>query len=932
MKESKSNCIEIDIINENLVKINAKCNLKSIEERNYDSKESLFQISNNSLVLSNTLSSLNTIGVSKNSLGGSIWIGGAEAQNRETPRKMDKRSPGAAKASSNFLINDEKKVEPSEIQNQKKFQHLKIEISKINNFFDKTIKTEEEDEVIEDKNNENMCSQSVIYMSKNDDANKMEISNKSIFFTPSTICNYYQPSYLENSPNQETSKILKAKNLDDLNDDIIPKAINMDYITSKFTPPQIKYTKEQLQSCEKNEKQQNNNSNNMHKSKDHLIPTLKNKINFECETNNFTVNTLNFCENKNQKEKTESKKEFQSFHELVNEIKKELVLNISAIDEEVSVVSNNNIVNVDQEEEKSKNSSQNFFIKNLGLNFCEMKLNKENTSSSINDIQKINKLDTPKTSIDEVKNKNDSSNYSRARKNCLSCISEISLNIKPSAIKNEERAVHEITGKNLSSSNLIIQRPDNISISLDEKKIPIQTKISSTTKQKYISSLTKPRNGNSTSRPDNSILNSYNKHMNSSRVNSSKKETTSLHMTENKTPDILTKRKGSKQKNMSTYDIGSNTKNKVLKSIIMNLVGNLIETGKNCKENISNKKKERSIGKSLVSPSNVQTTSGTQSSNHKNNTTSSIIDTDRIISKPASNYNNGIVNNKKKEYLELIKLLSSNNDSHNRNKKVQDQRTQSKGKTFEITLDMDHNDKRNQSGKKNSVNSSCLKNSKSNSISKNTNSAVKKTTNVKNLLPLEMSKLQTSRVENRNTKKNIAVPINNCPQTSKNQKKNLVSDLVSQQKKNNQVKKSNDKVFISLKNQTPINNINKDRLLSELTLNGSIKKIESCSTKAKSNSTLVNLERKCDSYSNAEHNSSMFKSETPMINMHKQKSDFVKIINNFSNYTKIKKDPNRGKENVNITNDSSYENKKQVTALQIRNSGGDEDSVFVDDN
>lgn len=930
MKESKSNCIEIDIINENLVKINAKCNLKSIEERNYDSKESLFQISNNSLILSNTLSSLNTIGVSKNSLGGSIWIGGAEAQNRETPRKLEKKSPGGTKASSNFLINDEKKVESSENHNQKKYQHLKIEISKINNFFDKAIKTEEDD-IIDDKNNENLCSQSVIYMSKNDDANKMEISNKSIFFTPSTICNYYQQSYLENSPNQETSKILKAKNLDDLNDDIIPKAINMDYITSKFTPPQIKYTKEQLQSCEKNEKHQNNNSNNMHKFKDQIIPTLKNKINFESETNNFTINTINFDEKKDKNEKAESKKEFQSFHELVNEIKKELVLNISAIDEDVSV-SNNNIANVDQEEEKSKNSSQNFFVKNLGLNFCEMKLNKENTSSSINEIQKIPKLESPKSSLDQVMTKNESTNYSRVRKNCLSCISEISLNIKPSAIKNEDRVVNEITGKNLSSSNLIIQRPDNISISLDEKKIPIQNKISSTTKQKYISSLTKPRNGTSTSRPENSILNSYNKHLNSSRVNSSKKETTSLHMTENKTPDILTKRKGSKQKNMSTYDIGSNSKNKVLKSIIMNLVGNLIETGKNNKENISNKKKDRSIGKSLVSPSNVQTTSGTQSSNHKNNTIGSILDSDRILTKPTSNYNSGIVNNKKKEYLELIKLLSSNNDSHNRNKKAQDHKTHSKGKTFEITLDMDHNDRRNQSGKKTSANNSCLNNSKSNSITKSTNSAVKKTSNVKNILPLEMNKLQTSRLENRNTRKNLAVPINNYPQTSKNIKKNIVSDLVSQQKKNNLVKKSSDKVFISLKNQTPINNIGKDRILTELTMDGSVKKVESCSTKANSNMNYANLDRKGESFKNVENNSSMFKSETPTINIHKQKSDFVKIINNFSNYTKIKKDPNRGKENVNITNDSSYENKKQVTALQIRNSGGDEDSVFVDDN
>ena len=87
MKETKSNHIEIDIINENCVKIQAKCNPRSIEERrNQESKESLLQISNNSLILSNTLSSMNTIRISKNSLAGSIVNGYADMQNKETPK------------------------------------------------------------------------------------------------------------------------------------------------------------------------------------------------------------------------------------------------------------------------------------------------------------------------------------------------------------------------------------------------------------------------------------------------------------------------------------------------------------------------------------------------------------------------------------------------------------------------------------------------------------------------------------------------------------------------------------------------------------------------------------------------------------------------------------------------------------------------------
>jgi len=313
-----------------------------------------------------------------------------------------------------------------------------------------------------------------------------------------------------------------------------------------------------------------------------------------------------------------------------------------------------------------------------------------------------------------------------------------------------------------------------------------------------------------------------------------------------------------------------------------------------------------------------------------------VIENDRHFARPNSN-NNGMISNKKKEYLELIKLLSSGNEpsANNRNKpKVQEQRTNSKGKTFEVSINLDQNDKRVLSGRKSNANNTSSVNSKSNSLTKNTtNSSVKKVSSNKTFLPPELSKLQSMKLDNRNTKKSLTsgVPVNNCPQTSKNpQKKNLVSDMMNQQKKINNNKKISDKVFINLNSSN--NNTNLQKKLSDLEGNN-LKKEESGSTKHTTNTTILNLDRKCESYQNQIENRSLFKNENSVVSYTKHKSDFVKVINNFSNYTKIKKDSAiKGKENVNFTNDSSYENKKQVTALQIRNSGGDEDSVIVDEN
>ena len=173
------------------------------------------------------------------------------------------------------------------------------------------------------------------------------------------------------------------------------------------------------------------------------------------------------------------------------------------------------------------------------------------------------------------------------------------------------------------------------------------------------------------------------------------------------------------------------------------------------------------------------------------------------------------------------------------------------------------------------------------------------------------------------------VPLNNFPLTSKNQvsTKNFVSDLMSHQRKVLQNKPNN--VFINLNNTPSMNDI-KSETDYPLSSSNQKKTEENSSSKKIATPTNLMLERNCESYKNNSENRSLFKNEIPL-NIVKTKSDFVKIINNFSNYTKIKKDSN-GKENINTINDNNYDYKKPVISLKIRNSGGDEDSVMVDEN
>ena len=904
MKESKGNCIEIDIISENCVKILARCN-KPLEERQLDSKDSIFQISNNnSLMLSNTLSSVNTIRISKNSLAGSMWMGTADIQNKETPKKNEKNDL-IKKNKANILIYDSSKSNSSEIKKQSKFQNLKLEIAKINNF---TSSNKKDEDSSDDRDNSNLCSQSVIYLSKNEDGNKLEISNKSIFFTPSTICNYYQPSiYLDNSPNLEDSK-RKNKNLDDLlmNEDIIPKTIYMDVASTKLTPPQIRYTRLQLQSCEKNEKL-TKNSNNLIISKE--IASIK-------EDNNKVQVKINFEENNNNKfndiiaDKNEiiiKKKEFQTFHDLVKEIRKELVLNISSLDDDVS---NNNIVNFDGEEKTQNNS--NFYIKNLGLNFCDMKINNELSSFSY-------QINNNESNIIIPDPKQDNENPKQSRKNCLSCISEINFNIKPENNLNKN--------KNLSDCNFIIQKPDSINISIEDKKNLPKNNSKQTN---YISSLSKNNLLKKTyTRPDNCIIDSYNKLINkgfSSRLktNSSKKIEKPTHThnsSQNRSPDNHTKRTYSKQKHKSTYDIISSTKNKILKSILMNLVGNYSEK----QAEIINEAAGKNNNKTVISPSNIQTTSATQNSNQKVNTTHSRQDSEK---NNKNNYSNcGIVSSKKKEYLDLVKLLSNENN-HNRNKqKTPDitQRTNSKGKTYEVTINLDHPNteriaKNQQSVKKQLTINMSQNDSKSNSLTKKdsnqTNTSFKKITSIKSVLPQNLIKMKSGICEIKNIKKvsiHSNVPINNCPQTVKNNKKNIVSELMNQQKNNNLSSKNN-KVFININGKSNLPN----NISNPIDCFG-----QNPNLKAKLSPKENNKNKE---------NSKLFKNEN-LISSTKNKTNSVKIINNFSNYTKIKKKENsKGKENVyNLSNNSSEKYKKQITSSKIKISGGDEDSVSIDE-
>ncbi len=137
-----------------------------------------------------------------------------------------------------------------------------------------------------------------------DNASALEITNKSIFFTPSTICNYYQQSEMEGSPYYRNTQFVITNNTQNnlLND------AKQSYSSAKS---QIKYTKDQLQSGEKS----------------------YNISSFRRIDNPLTVGYM---------------------HDLVKEIKKELVLNISTLEDEYTFEDKADLKNV-QKKEKTEN-------------------------------------------------------------------------------------------------------------------------------------------------------------------------------------------------------------------------------------------------------------------------------------------------------------------------------------------------------------------------------------------------------------------------------------------------------------------------------------------------------------------------------------------------------------------------------------------------
>ena len=161
---------------------------------------------------------------------------------------------------------------------------------------------------------------------------KLEITNKSIFFTPSTICNYYQHSENEGSPRDRNNYIFINNNFQDLlmNEGSITKKHENEHSSSKS---HIKYTKTQLQSGEKN----------------YHVTTFNNSNNNTIQkANNINYSNQNYVGNMQQ---------------LVKEIKKELVLNISTLEDDYTF---------EEEKVKNENNVQNskIFENNFISNFA----------------------------------------------------------------------------------------------------------------------------------------------------------------------------------------------------------------------------------------------------------------------------------------------------------------------------------------------------------------------------------------------------------------------------------------------------------------------------------------------------------------------------------------------------------------------------------
>ena len=290
------NHFDVNIIDENNVKILANCKQ---EIQFNENKEHLK--TNSSLVLSRTFSSIKTLRISKDSSDasfsqmGSVIYGKIFDYQGKTPEKVISKISNCIDYSNErklaimYSSNIESSCEKISSENNENEKN----IQKINNFAGTVSNRLELNKPNDAKSNYKIAIEStsqtfiINQNSKNYNTNtKLEITNKSIFYTPSTICNYYQQSENDGNSMDKNNYILKNNNSQN-------QPINDNNSSAKS---QIKYNKSQLQSGEKST-----------------------QVSAFCKVNKN--------ENNNQLA-------VGFMHDLVNEIKKELVLNISTLDDE----------------------------------------------------------------------------------------------------------------------------------------------------------------------------------------------------------------------------------------------------------------------------------------------------------------------------------------------------------------------------------------------------------------------------------------------------------------------------------------------------------------------------------------------------------------------------------------------------------------------
>lgn len=284
-------------------------------------------VSNGSLNFSKTISnaSIQTMRISKNSLLSSLI---QQNSLHATDRKDQAGSKSFKKPPIDSFINCEDLVE-EDFEDEKCLSSSKL--------------------------NSNRDSTKSIVLVKKDKA--LEISNKSIFYTPSTICNYYQHSNevtpfhsnntrdimnsnvkqklrldlvnikdnSDNNNNSARNRNIFEDSLPDGSENIVSSSRNNIYCTEdinsfhNFKKTPIKYTRSQLKSADKD--RSSNKPCPSSSSRDRPSPFM----------NIFKINSKTIDCNLN---------------DIAKEIKKELVLNISEIDIEDKLINNNDGENI----------------------------------------------------------------------------------------------------------------------------------------------------------------------------------------------------------------------------------------------------------------------------------------------------------------------------------------------------------------------------------------------------------------------------------------------------------------------------------------------------------------------------------------------------------------------------------------------------------